>query len=348
MKRILVVLASVIGVLMVIGICALIAISQIPCCAIQPSIYLQTATDQADGTTQILFSTTIDDIQELQAFDANDVLITAIPTAFEEQLNTYFWQVQIPTNTQRIAFVIPQPIPAGIEMQSDVPSWRKIETPNQIGFERALTITLEPVRWEDDQDAAVRLSMTENASGLLHLYDVNDRRIASLDTAFVWDADANRYIWEITLAPEVDRMHLQLNDLRDRSVYVLSMKSGWLEEPTPVGFFRGEQPWVILTSVGEPEGEFTEFRFESTEAVFDSVQLIKIDDTVITTLPATFVPAEGTQGFELRINVPLDTYRIVFVPVQSEFRRIMVTSDVSYWDTITVGDEIGFINSPYP
>lgn len=348
MKRIAIVVASIVGVLLGLGVCVVVVFSQISCCAIQPSIYLETATDQADGTTQILFSTTIDNIQELQAFDENGVLITTIPTVFEKQVNTYFWQVHIPTNTQRIEFIIPQPIPAGIEMQSDAPSWRQIETPNQIGFERALTITLEPISWEDDQDAAVRLAITDNASGLLHLYDVNDRRIASLDTAFVWDAEAKRYIWEITVAPEVDRMLLQLNDMRDRSVYVLSTKSGWLEEPTQVGFFRGEQPWVLLTSIGEPEGEFTEFRFESTEAVFDSVQLIKIDDTVIATLPATFVPAEGTQGFALRIKVPSDTYRIVFVPVQSEFRRVIVSSNVSYWDTITVGDDIGFINSPYP
>jgi hypothetical protein len=347
MKRLVIVIAIVFGVLVVVGICAFVVLSQWTCCALQPTVRIELATDQIDGTTKILVSTTIDNLEELQAFDANGVLISTIPTAFEKQVNTYFWQVDIPAKTQRIEFVMPQPIPPDIAESSDALSWQALDAPNQIGFERVLTITLEPVNWTNAQDTAVLFSTTDEIFGVLHLYDLNNQRKDSIDTAFVWNAEVNGYIWEIALEPEVNQILFQLRDIRDTPIRVQSMKSGWLADSLQVGFYRGQLPLVMLASVIKQADEQVELYFEASEAVFDVLQLTMLDGTVMT-IPATFVPTNNTQGFELRVTVPADIDRIVFVPVSSESRRVVVSSNVTYWDEMGIGDSVGFFKSPYP
>ncbi|MFZ9859127.1 MAG: hypothetical protein ACO3F2_12435 [Roseiflexaceae bacterium] len=346
MKRLIFVIAIVVGTLVGVGICALVVLSQWNCCALQPTVRIDAATDQIDGTTKILVSTTIENLEELQAFDANDVLIATIPTAFEKQVNTYFWQVDIPAKTQRIEFVMPQPIPPDIVESSDAPSWQALDAPNQIGFERVLTITLEPVNWTNAQDTAVLFSTTDEIFGVLHLYDANNQRRDSIDTAFVWDAELMRYTWQVELASDVDRILFQLRDTRDTPIRGQSTKLGWLAESLQVGFYRGQLPLVILTSMTERTDGQVDIYFEASEAVFDVLQLT-FDGTVMT-VPASFEPTENTQGFALQVTVPADIDSIVLVPVSSESRRVVVSSNVAYWDELGIGDGIGFFKSPYP
>lgn len=347
MKKLVIVIAIVFGLLVGVGICAFVVLSQWTCCAIQPVVRLELATEKSDGTTQLLLSTTADNLVAWQAFDEKNSLIATMPTVFEKQANTYFWQVNIPANTKRIALMMPQSVPSDIVISSAVPSWQALDAPNQIGFERVLVIMLEPGNGTNSQDTEVLLSTTDDLLGVLHLYDMNNQRIDSIDVAFVWDVVSTRYTWQVTLAPEVNRILFQLRDRPDALIQVQSTKFGWLEDPLQIGFYRGQLPVVMLMSVIERTDAQVDLRFEASEAVFDMLQLTTLDGTIMT-VPATFVPSENTQGFVLQVTAPANIDRIIVVPVLSESRRVVVSSNVSYWDEVSDGDGVGFVISPYP
>lgn len=345
MKRILVVLASVIGVLVVIGICAFVAISQIPCCAIQPKVYLETVTDNTDGTTALMISMTFDDVDELHAFDANGVLIATIPAAFEQKDNShsYDWQISVPRDTQRIELAMSESLPYGIEVESSLPQWQTLDVTTTIGFERVLALRLEVINWENEQEAMTQLTTSYDAFSQLYLYDENEQRIASIDTAFVWDTKSNEYQWQLEIAPEVHRIELQPRGALKMTTDIYTAKPGWLEDEQRIGFFRGVRPLLMLTSVSEQ----MEFRFEASQAVFAQIVVMQSDGIVIATIPVAFEPGTQTQKYQWRVTLPENTDRVVFVPVPSETRRMVLLSDDPDWNVITIGDDIGFIYSPY-
>lgn len=342
MKRILVVIAMLIGVLVIIGICALVVISQ-TCCALQPKVYFKIAPDTTDSTTELTISTTFDGVDELRAFDANGVLIATIPTAFEKKDNSraYEWQTTIPRDTQRVELSMTE-IPQGLEVEPSVPQWRAREVTTKIELERVLAVRLEAINWENEHEAMMRLTTTYDAFRQIHLYDTDDRRIESIDTAFVWDEKSSTYQWQIDIAPEVARIELQPREALQIATDIYTAKPGWLEDQQRIGFFRGVRPLLMLTSVSEQ----MEFRFEASQAVFEKIVVMQSDDTVIATIPVAFEPGTQTQNFEWRVTLPENTDRVVFVPVLSETRRMVLVSDDPDWNVITVGDDIGFIYSP--
>jgi len=347
MKRIVMVLAIVFAVFVGVGICTLVVFSQIPCCAIQQTIDLTLAKDHADGTTRIMIVTTFAGINELRAFDANGVLLATVPTVFEKDGNSYAWQTTISVDIQRVELVTDD-VPQGIEVRSAVSGWRALDISTSIGFERVLMVRLDSTSGESEYDATVRISTTYDVFRQLDLYDVHNQIIASIVPDFVWDAESDEYRWELTLAPEVARIVLQPRDVLNAVIDVYSMKAGWLEDNQGIGFYRGERPLLMLLSAIEREGELIELHFEASEAVFDALQLTASDGTVLTTIPTKFVPANDVAGFGWKVTIPSNVYRIVFIPVQSELRQVLVASNVRYWQETHNGDNVGFINTPYP
>jgi hypothetical protein len=342
MNRIGIIIASIVAVLLGLGMCAVVAIPQMSCCAIQPTVHLDFATDQAD-TTQVMISMTFDGVDELRAFDANGVLITTIPAVFDTQANTYLWQTTIPRATQRVELSMTEPIPQGLEIHSYVPQWQILDATTQIGFERVLAVLLDSNHVGDQQNTMIQLSTSYDVFSQLHLYDTNEQRIESIDTAFVWDVESNTDVWEFPIDSEIARIELQPRNALKIAKDVYTTTPGWVEDYQRIGFFRGARPLLLLTSVSER----MEFRFEASQSVFAQIVVMQSDGTVIATIPVAFEPGSQTQNYQWRVTLPENTYRVVFVPVPSETRRMVLLSDAPDWNVITVGDDIGFIYSPY-
>ena len=132
LKRIIIaVVVIVFGVFIVL----VAALMTVPCCALQPVVRLEHATRQANGTTLIRLSTTIDDLQELQLFDRQGNLVDTIPTAFEKEVNTYYWETFIPADIQRIVLVT-SAIPTDLVVEERSPDWRTLDVPSKIAKEK--------------------------------------------------------------------------------------------------------------------------------------------------------------------------------------------------------------------
>jgi hypothetical protein len=346
MKRVLLFVSIVVGGVIVVGICVVLALAMWPCCALQPEVRLDVATLHADGTLHIVVSTTVDDLQELHAFDVQGNLIATIPTAFEKQVNTYYWETTIPATAQQIVLLMAQPLPAGLIVEANVPDWQALDVTNTIGFVRTLTVRLEPVDWSNPRAATVQLTSTEDVFAQLHLYDAMKRQVDSLESSFTWDDEAKRFIWEITIADDVTQMELHPRNPIEMRIDIQSVTSGWLQANTGIGFVRGELPLLLLDSAIVLDDGRTTLRFVASEPVFDQMYVTKRDDSIIATYLPVFVQAGDINGLVWQVTIPNDAERVVFVPVESESRSIVVDSNVSVWKNITVGSDIGFIRVP--
>lgn len=346
MKRVLLFVSIVVGGVIVVGICVVLALAMWPCCALQPEVRLELATPHTDGTTQIVVSTTIDNLQELHAFDVQGNLIATIPTAFEKQVNTYYWETTIPATAQQIVLLMSQPLPVGLVVAANVPDWRALDATQTIGFVRTLAVRLEPVDWVNPRAATVRLMATEDAFAYLYLYDATAQCIDTMETAFQWDDAANQFVWEMTIADDVAQMELHPRNPIETRIDIQSVVPGWLRANTGLGFVRGELPLLSLDAAIVLDDGRTELRFVASESVFDQMYVTKLDDSIIATFSPMFVEADDARGVVWQVTIPHDAARVVFVPVQSESRPIVVDSNVSIWQSITVGSDIGFRRVP--
>lgn len=347
MKRVLLFVVSiVVGGAIIAGLCIVLVLALWPCCALQPEVRLELATPHADGAIQIVVSTTIDDVQELQAFDGQGNLIATIPTAFEKQVNTYYWETTIPATAQQIVLLMAQPLPAGLIVEANVPDWQALDVTYAIGFVRTLTVRLEPLDWSNPRAATMQLTSTEDAFAHLYLYDATGRRIDTMETAFQWDDEANQFIWKITIADDVTQMELHPRNPIETRIDIQSVTSGWLQVNTGIGFVRGELPLLLLDSaIVLDDGRIT-LRFVASEPVFDQMYVTKIDDAIIATFSPAFVEVNDAHGFVWQVTIPNDAEYAIFVPMKSESRPVLVDSNVSMWRKITVGSDIGFIRQP--
>lgn len=347
MKRVLLFVVSIVaGGAIIAGLCIVLVLALWPCCAIEPTVTLESVTPNADGTIQILISTTMDDVDTLQVFDQRGLVIATQSTAFEKQVNTYFWQTTIPGNAQQITLSTASPLPAGVVAKTNVTDWLARDEPDTIGFERAVIVRLEPVDWANPRDDLVRLTTTEDVFGQLHLYDATETRIDSIDTAFLWDATGQRFVWELTLANTVEYVQLQLRTPIATMIDVQSEVRGWLRQPQELGFVRGKLPILLLVSTTELDDGRIEMYFEATEPVFELMHITDLAGVIETTQPTAFEAGDETLRYKWQVIIPNDAQRLVFVPVQSEWRRVIVSSNVSSWNEITVENDVGFIRLP--
>lgn len=132
MRRFLKGLAILVVSVVLLAGCALFVLSQWSCCALQPSLDLDAADLQADGTTVVRFSTTMKDVPELQVLDGAGALIAVLPTEFEREVNTWHWQVAIPAGAQQLVFLFTER-PMDLVMTSNVATWQVIER-DVVGF----------------------------------------------------------------------------------------------------------------------------------------------------------------------------------------------------------------------
>ena len=122
MKRFLKVLAILVGTVVALGICALVVLSQIPCCAIQPWFSLHAATRQADGTMVLQFDTNLEDVPEFQFIDATGNRVTSMPTKFERDGRRWYWQVTVPADTRIVRFPMDS-VQMDTQVYSQVDDW---------------------------------------------------------------------------------------------------------------------------------------------------------------------------------------------------------------------------------
>ena len=343
LKRIIIVV--MVGVVGLFGLFVVVLFTT-PCCALQPVVTLESATQNADGTIQILLSTTIDDLDELQIIDTQENVIETQLTAFEKQVNTYFWQTTIPGNAQQIRVSTASSLPVGVVVEANVPDWQALDVTYAIGFVRTLAVRLEPDDWSNPRAATMQLTSTEDAFAYLYLYDATGRRIDTMETAFQWDDEANQFIWQIIIADDVTQMELHPRNPIDMRIDIQSVTLGWLQANTGIGFVRGELPLLLLDSAIVLDDGRTTLRFVASEPVFDQMYVTKIDDAIIATFLPAFVEVDDAHGLVWQVTIPNDVERVVFVPVESESRSIVVDSNVSVWKNITTGSDIGFIRVP--
>ena len=122
MKRLLKVLAILGGVVLVLGICAVVVLSQMSCCAIQPWFSLDTATTQPDGTVVLHFETNIDDVPELHIIDATGNRVTSVPANFVRDGRRWYWQVAVPADTRKVRFPMDS-VQMDTQVTSHVDDW---------------------------------------------------------------------------------------------------------------------------------------------------------------------------------------------------------------------------------
>jgi|GEM_PF-2435246 len=132
MRRFLKGLAILVVSVVLIAGCALFLWSQLPCCALQPTLDLQAADLQADGATVVRFWTTINDMPELLVLDDTGQPIDIIAPAFEREVNTWHWQVAIPAGAQKLVFLFTER-PMSLVMTSKVDTWQVMES-DVVGF----------------------------------------------------------------------------------------------------------------------------------------------------------------------------------------------------------------------
>jgi hypothetical protein len=133
MKRLLKFLAILGGGLIILGICALVVLSQMSCCAIQPGFSLDTATTQPDGTMVLQFDTNIDDVPEFQIVDATGNRVTSVPTSFEREGRRWYWQITVPADTRKVRFPMDR-VPLSTEVTSHVDDWKATDPALVIEF----------------------------------------------------------------------------------------------------------------------------------------------------------------------------------------------------------------------
>ncbi len=132
MRRFLKGLAILVVSVVLLAGCALFVLSQWSCCALQPSLDLDAADLQADGTTVVRFSTTMKDVPELLVLDDAGMPVDIIAPAFEREVNTWHWQVVIPAGAQQLVFLFTER-PTDLVMTSNVDTWQVIER-DVVGF----------------------------------------------------------------------------------------------------------------------------------------------------------------------------------------------------------------------
>lgn len=343
LKRIIIVV--MVGVVGLFGL-FMVVLFTTPCCALQPVVTLESATRNADGTIQILLSTTIDDLDELRVFDQQGNVIETKSTAFEKQVNTYFWQTTIPGHAQQITISTASSLPVGVVVEANVPDWRSGDATDVIRFERAVTVRLTPGDSTNPRGAMLRLTTTEDAFDQLHLYNQQGTRVDSIDTAFVWDAETYQFVWEFMVADDNVQMRLQLRDPLDTSVYVESVADGWLSLNKGIGFERGALPVIRLVTEIARKGEGTELHFVASEPVFDWLYVTEMDGTIVETMPMVFVPTDDQREYTWHVVISSYAERLVVVPVKSESRDILVMSNVATWKEMRVESEIGYVRAP--
>lgn len=345
LKRIVIaVVVVVFGVFLVL----VASLLTIPCCALKPEVRLELATRQANGTTLIRLSTTIDDLQELQLFDRQGNLVETIPTAFEKEVNTSYWETFIPAHIQRIMLVTSS-MRTDVAVEETAPDWRALDDTGAIGFEHVLGVVLFSVDAKESGKEVVRFTTSDNVFDTLHLYDAQNNQLNSIETAFTWDASRNWFVWEVTVPPEVAQMILHPRMPLEMTVEVQDLASGWLDSYEGIGFVRGELPMISLVSATARDDGQIEMIFEASELVLESMQLVRNDGTIESTIAVDFVPNPlrlGPWGFVWKVVIPSDAYKLVFVPVSSHQRGVHATSIVATWNEITLGEEIGFIQQP--
>lgn len=126
MRRFLKGLAILVVSVVLLAGCALFLLSQWSCCALQPTLDLQSADLQADGTTVVRFSTTIKDVPELLVLDDAGMPIDIITPAFAGEVNT------IPAGAQKLVFLFTER-PMSLVMTSKVDTWQVMES-DVVGF----------------------------------------------------------------------------------------------------------------------------------------------------------------------------------------------------------------------
>lgn len=132
MQRVLKALAVLVVSVVLLAGCALFVLSQWSCCALQPALDLDAADLQTDGTTLVRFSTTMKDVPELQVRDGAGALIAVVPTEFERDVNTWYWQVTIPAEARQLIFPLAERS-SDLVVTSTVATWQVIEG-SEVGF----------------------------------------------------------------------------------------------------------------------------------------------------------------------------------------------------------------------
>lgn len=133
MKRVLKFLAILGGTVLILGLCALVVLSQIPCCAIQPWFSLDAATRQPDGTMVLQFDTNLEDVPEFQFIDATGNRVTSVPARFERDGRRWYWQITVPADTRKVRFPMDR-VQMDTQVSSHVDDWVASEPSMVIEF----------------------------------------------------------------------------------------------------------------------------------------------------------------------------------------------------------------------